>query len=369
MIESAKKLRQIYERKPYAPFFQREFGFFTLEKWKREGKIDEKTNINELFGFDPPGNYDIGQLGWTLAPFEPCFENKVIEDRDDYELVQDESGRHVLFFKGRRNGFMPEYVSHPVKDWKTWIENVKWRLNPETETRKKQFEQIIQKLCEAEKNGMIITERVIGGYMYLRCLIGPQELPLFFYDHPDIVHDCMRTWFELADKIIEMHQKYVAIDELYFGEDICYNHGPLISPKMIKEFLFPYYQQLITNIKRRQSWSGKHLYFHIDTDGYTIPVIPLYKELGMDVMSPFEVASGCDVVRDGEKFPDIAMFGGIDKRVLARSIEEIDRHLDRILPAMYKRGGYIPTCDHGVPEEVSFENYMHYRKRILEFNS
>jgi hypothetical protein len=31
-----------------------------------------------------------------------------------------------------------------------------------------------------------------------------------------------------------------------------------------------------------------------------------------------------------------------------------------------ERGGYIPTSDHGVPEEVAFDNYMHYRKRIVE---
>ncbi|HOJ30857.1 MAG TPA: uroporphyrinogen decarboxylase family protein [bacterium] len=368
MTTSARKLRDIYGRKPYAPFFQKEFGFFTLERWKKEGKIDDNTNLDELFGFDPPGNYNLAQLGWTIAPFEPAFETKIIEDKIDYELVQDESGRHVLFFKGRRNGFMPEYVAHPVKDWKTWIENVKWRLDLRTETRRKHFLKVIPELIDAQNKGLMITERVIGGYMYLRCLIGPSELPLFFYDHPDVIHDCMKTWFELANAIIEMHQQYTVIDELFFGEDICYNHGPLISPQMIKEFLFPYYQQLITNIKSRQAKSGRHLYFHLDTDGYAVSVIPLYKELGMDVMSPFEVASGCDVVRDGQTFPDIAMFGGIDKRVLAKTKDEIDRHLDRILPAMYKRGGYIPTCDHGVPEEVSFENYMHYRKRILEYN-
>ena len=39
--------------------------------------------------------------------------------------------------------------------------------------------------------------------------------------------------------------------------------------------------------------------------------------------------------------------------------------VDRIFPAMRARGGYIPTCDHGVPEEVPYENYLHYRKRAL----
>ena len=59
--------------------------------------------------------------------------------------------------------------------------------------------------------------------------------------------------------------------------------------------------------------------------------------------------------------------GGIDKRILAEGKEAIDRHIDSILPVMKKRGGYIPTCDHGVPAEVSFENYIHFRKRLQEF--
>ncbi len=51
--------------------------------------------------------------------------------------------------------------------------------------------------------------------------------------------------------------------------------------------------------------------------------------------------------------PFLAMFGGIDKRVLARSKADIDRFLEYVIPTMRERGGYIPTCDHGVPEEVS----------------
>jgi methionyl aminopeptidase len=56
-----------------------------------------------------------------------------------------------------------------------------------------------------------------------------------------------------------------------------------------------------------------------------------------------------------------------DKRILAEGKDAIDREVDRILPAMKKRGGYFPTCDHGVPAEVSFENYVYFRKRMLEY--
>jgi uroporphyrinogen decarboxylase len=136
---------------------------------------------------------------------------------------------------------------------------------------------------------------------------------------------------------------------------------------MIREFLFPYYQQLIANVKRRQRDRTRILHVHLDTDGFCDPIIPLYRDaIGMDFISPFEVASGSDVVRTGREHPDLLMSGGIDKRVLARSQREIDEMLERILPPLRERGGYIPTVDHGVPAEVPYENYLHSRKRCVE---
>jgi hypothetical protein len=162
-------------------------------------------------------------------------------------------------------------------------------------------------------------------------------------------------------------QRELVFDEVYIGEDICYNHGFLISAEMIREFLFPYYQQLLSNVKARQRDKTRTLHFQVDTDGFSDPAIPLYGELGMDYLSPFEAASGCDVVRTGKEYPELLIRGGFDKRILASGKDAIDREVDRVMPVMKKRGGYIPTCDHGVPEEVSFENYLHYRKRMAEF--
>jgi uroporphyrinogen decarboxylase len=184
---------------------------------------------------------------------------------------------------------------------------------------------------------------------------------------PEMINDCMQTWFDLADAVISKHQEHVTIDELFFAEDICYNHGPLISPAMMKEFLLPYYEQLVSNLKSRQIDRGRHLYVHVDTDGFANPVIPVYMEsIGMDVMSPFEVAAGCDVVAIGKQYPGLTIFGGIDKRILAKGRKAIDKHLEYIIPTMRQRGGYIPTSDHGVPEEVPYEDYLYYRKRCVE---
>jgi hypothetical protein len=365
MVESARKLRDTYAITPGAPIVRREFGYYCLERWYAEG-LPRDADLAQEFGYDPSGEHGLGQLGWCEAAFQPAWEDKVIEDRGDHELVQDYAGRHVLYFKGRRDGFMPEYVDHPVKDLRTWEQDVAWRLDPTSAGRFADLDARMEVARAEAAKGMRIVQGVIGGYMYLRSLIGPAALPIAFVDQPELINACMRAWYDLADAVIARHQQHVTFDELFLAEDICYNHGSLISPRMMRDFLFPYYKQLIANVRARQIDKSRKMFIHIDTDGYAPATIDVYREIGMDTMSPFEVASGCDVVTVGRKYPDLVMKGGIDKRVLATTKAEIDAMVERIIPAMRARGGYMPTCDHGVPMEVSLENYRHYRKRCIE---
>jgi hypothetical protein len=369
MTEAARRRRDAYERVRGAPLYRTEFWLMepTLEAWKAQG-MPQDVPHHELFGFESsPGDYGLGQLGWCEAAFQPHFEKKLIEDRGETEIEQDWAGRHVLYFKGRRCGFMPEYVRHPVHDMKSWAENVKWRLDPSTPARYADLGTRMTQAKRAAAEGRIITQNLIGGYMYLRSLIGPEELLYAFYDQPELIHDCIRTWFQLADAVIARHQEHVTIDEIFLAEDICYNHGILIAPEMMKEFLLPYYQQLIANLRPRQIDRARHLHVQIDTDGDCRPTIDIYRDaLGMDAMSPFEVASGCDVAEIGRRYPDLVMRGGLDKRVISEGKDAIDRMVERILIPLRERGGYIPSLDHGTPPETPYENYLHFRKRCLE---
>ncbi len=366
MTPAARKIRDTYSITPGAPLLKREFGYYCLERWAEEGLAPDADFAAE-FDYDTDYVHYLGELGWCEAAFVPPFEERTIEDRGAHEVIQDASGRRLLVFKGRRSGFMPEYLEHPVTDRASWESKCKWRMDPSTPERLNGLEDRMREAVGAVERGLFMSQRVVGGYMYLRSLIGPEDLLYMFYDQPELIHECMKTWLDLADAVTARHQEYVTFDELFLAEDICYNGGCLISPDMMKEFLLPYYQQLVANVRRRQVDHNRHLHLHIDTDGFADPVIPLYRDwIGMDVMSPFEVAAGCDVVEIGKRYPRLVISGGIDKRVIARGPAAIDEHLERIVPPMRSRGGYIPTFDHGVPAEVSLENYRYYRKRMVE---
>jgi uroporphyrinogen decarboxylase len=135
---------------------------------------------------------------------------------------------------------------------------------------------------------------------------------------------------------------------------------------MMREFLIPYYRELHQELQSRQS---EKLHFEVDTDGDCRSVIDIYLEAGVDGMSPFEVAAGCDVAEIGRRYPKLFMSGGIDKRVLAKGPKAIDEMMEHIMPPMVKRGRYIPTCDHSLPDDVPLANYLHYRKRAMDMDA
>lgn len=358
------KLRHFLNKTPCKPFYQCEFGYYCIDRWIQDGFIKPGDDLSQIFGFDPNEIFYLTDVGGCSAPFRPAFEEIILEDRGKYELVRDGAGREVLYFKGRRNGFMPEYVNHPVKDKSSWERDCMWRMDPHSEGRREQAAENAVKAEHERAKGKIIKVYLVGGYMYLRSLIGPMELLYMFYDDPELIHICMKAWFDVADTVIGVYQKHTQIDVILFDEDICYKTGSLISDDMICEFLQPYYNAIISNAKKR----GKNkINIELATDGHIPSVINRYISMGFNWFSPFEAAADCDVVDIGRRYPDILISGGIDKRILADSCDAIDRMCDRIFPRMFERGGYFPTCDHGVPEEVPFDNYLHYRKRCLEY--
>jgi len=384
-MNSAQRLRATYEFEPVDHLFRRDMYFWedAIARWQREG-MPADADQDALFGFDPPGSVDIGMLGWCEPAFAPPMEEKLIEETDEYQIVRDNAGRTVKFFRGRRDGFMPTYLKHAVENERDWHENIFPLLSPSTPARwedysetitgydhhtalqSQSFANKIAQLKTADAEGMMITLNCIGGYMYLRSLVGPEEICLMFLDNPSLIHKMMQAWLDLADAVSARVQQHVEIDEAFLSEDICYNHGLLISPDMVREFLFPEYRQLLANIRSRQK--HKRLFLQIDTDGNCAAAIELYLEIGMDVMEPFEIAAGNDIIAIGEKYPNLGIRGGIDKRVLAIGPEAIDAYLQRVIPYMVKRGGFIPTCDHGVPHDVSYADYLHYRRTLMELD-
>ena len=253
---AVERLCKTYSLEKVDRLFRREFYIWAeaIEKWQLEG-LPEDVDFDELFQFDPWPFVCLVDVGWTEPPFLPAYNEEILKTTSEYEICRDKAGRIVRYFKGQRHGFMPIYLQHPVKTRDDWENDVKPRLDHNDERRYKcLYGGKAMEISGMVKRGeRLLDAGAIGGYMYLRALLGPEEIMYAFYDQPALVHDMMSVWRNLVIKAFTRTQDEVCpLFQFFLGEDICYNHGPLISPDMIREFLLPYYSEVYQTLIRQE---------------------------------------------------------------------------------------------------------------------
>ena len=80
-----------------------------------------------------------------------------------------------------------------------------------------------------------------GAYAFLRGLMGPENLSLTLHDDPELVHE-MAAWnAEQTRKYTLPIIERVRPEVVAMGEDLCFNHGMLLSPAHFREFCGPHY--------------------------------------------------------------------------------------------------------------------------------
>jgi len=218
-----------------------------------------------------------------------------------------------------------------------------------------QSQQQWPRLCWADRWG--------GFFGALRNLMGVEGLCCAFYDQPKLVQ---RMMAERADAIIAVTAevlKHTDFDVFWFWEDMAYNHGPLVGPDLFRKFALPHYRRVCDWLREQ---GIRHI--GLDSDGDISSLIPIWLDGGVNMLWPFEVQSGMDVVEVRRIYGhDLVMMGGIDKRVIAKGGEVLRREVDRVMP-LVEDGGYIPELDHSVPPDIFwpvFCEYMDYLKYRL----
>jgi len=353
-----------------------------LREWVKQGAPEEIMNFffcQQYFQFDPLPRwlveirsglewwrgkvYDLGhgiRAGdWGTAPAYPGFVPKILEEDERTVVMIDGGGRKVKSFKQSEK--MPMFLEYPVKDRASWKEYKK-RLDPATPGRyPDDWDAYVRQINEQAKE-LPISLQVGGFFGYLREWMGLEPLLYMFYDDPALVEEMMDGMLYLEMEVVKRVVKDIKIDQATYWEDMCYKSGPMISPAMFRKFMMPRYKKLNDLLNSH----GVDIIW-VDSDGNLEQLIPLWLEVGVNYVWPLEVAAGNDAVALRKKYgKDLIMGGAIDKRVLARGKEAIREEVMSKVPFLVESGGYIPSVDHWVPPDVSFENYCFYVNTLRE---
>jgi hypothetical protein len=180
-------------------------------------------------------------------------------------------------------------------------------------------------------------------------------------DDPHFIETWMNVYADFSTRLVVRILSEVNVDAVLFSEPIGGNHGPLISPDMYSAFVLHSYQPILEVINQ----------FGVSTIIYrtyanTRALLPSVVRTGFNCLWACECNTQAmnygEIRREFGK--DLRLIGGIDADSLRQSQRDIQQAIIGGLPSLISDGGFIPLADGRVREDVSFENYMFYRKLL-----
>jgi len=341
----------------------------TLAVWHQQGLPEGANYYNtvlEILEIERETTKPQVSLGVSFRMM-PTFEEKVLEHKDGHYIVQDWMGAiteisdkyDYTYIRSAKDFVTRKWHKFPVETREDW-EEMKKRYNPNTPGR---HPEDFESRCEALRDRDYVTMFVFNGsFWQLREWCGMQNLCMMMIERPDFVEEMIDFWIEFVSQTMAPILANVEVDNIIISEDMAFKAHSMISPKMVRRFLLPAYERWVPEIKK----SGCPL-ITLDSDGYIAELIPIWVEAGINSCIPIEVAAGNDIVGYRRTFgKKMAYIGGIDKRAIAEGGEELEREIMRVVPPLLEEGGYIPGCDHGVPSDIPWQNFIEYTRLLAK---
>ncbi len=332
----------------------------TLVRWQKEGfKVDRDFSWLWFEGVAELG-LDRREFIPVNYGFIPKFEQKIIDQTPDYEIIQDELGIVTKRLReGEVDGFrlsMDQFLKFPVEKPGDFAD-IKRRLIaaiPERYTADLD-ERII--LWKQRDYPLILGENCAANGFYWRAreFMGTENLSFAWYDYPDLMHEMMEFFTDFIIKTSRPVLEKIQVEYFTLNEDMSMKSGPLLSPETFKKFIFSHLRRMVEFFK------GHGVkYFVVDTDGNPTLLLPMLLDAGVDTLWPIERAADFHPLEIRKKFgKSLRLWGGVDKRALAQGKDAIRAHLRELIP-LIEEGGYIPTVDHLIPPDVSWDNFQYY---------
>jgi len=335
-----------------------EFGYWekTLPVWWEQGlprALQTNEDVERYLGLE-------GLSIIVEAPVEvgffPAFNEETLEERGDRRIVRNKEG--VVCEQLDYDSTMPRFLEYPIVTRADWEKLRDERLDPAHPGR---VGKVKAAVAAAHAAGMPVRVRCGSLYGWIRNWMGLEALSVALVTDRDWVEEMMEHLTRLTLATLERALPGADVDVAWWWEDMCYSHGPLMSPRLFEEMMVPRYKRT-TDLLRVHGVDVNIL----DCDGRIYELVPGWLRAGINCMFPIE-ALHTDAWRLREEYGErVLLVGGVDKRALIAGREAIDRELERLAP-LIERGGYIPCVDHRVPPDVTYENYLYYleKKRTI----
>ena len=270
-----------------------------------------------------------------------------------------------LFHYDRREEIDPDLEPRPYpRRWPRQPSDLRWfsrRLNPAGRSRLPKG--WVKKVKAWQNRDYPLILRLHQGF-FLTLGVGDwrrfYDVIYLTKDQPELVGGMLMAQGEFAARLAERILGEVKVEAVLFSEPIGGNNGPIISPRMYRDFVLASCRPLMEVFRRFQV-----PLIIMRTYANPRPLLPDMFELGVNCLWACETPEGEMDYRELRKEygRELRLIGGIDSDALRIGKEAVRKELAKV-PELLSQGGYIPLLDGRVRVDVPYENYVYYRRRL-----
>ncbi|MBM4306961.1 MAG: hypothetical protein FJ123_09520 [Deltaproteobacteria bacterium] len=193
-------------------------------------------------------------------------------------------------------------------------------------------------------------------------LMGFQNFCLSLYLQEELLARVFKKVGEIQVLGARQLLKIPNIGGLWVVDDLSYGSGPMVDPKFLRKYVFPWYEELASMCKQ------KGLIFLLHSDGNIWPMMDDFISIGFDAIHPIDPTC-MDINEVKEKVgKKLGILGNIHTDLLATGTPEEVRELTKKrIKEIGPGGGYALGSGNSVPNWAQFGNYQAMRETVLKY--
>jgi len=324
--------------------------------------VDGSHDLGKPFSVEVWRRYwgTTGPISTDFFPGQPAKGIKMTTRTEGrWRIIESETGavtRQTL--DNDETYIMPHYMSYDVRDRASW-EFYKDRVTAGPLWSADEIDAACRKFDHRDKP---LGVGVGGTWGWVRSLMGPEAACTLLYDDPELAHDMLDWAGERMRTYVFPVIERLRPEIIQGWEDMCYNHGLLVSPAHFREFCAPFYREVAGMAQD----CGVDV-VAVDCDGDVTELVDLLAECGINGCYPFEVKAGNDLFAVRERHPEFVLFGGLEKESVNEGNEHLIEHEIRSkVPSLLAKGRYFPNLEHGMQPMATFKGLCKFMTVLME---
>lgn len=194
-------------------------------------------------------------------------------------------------------------------------------------------------------------------------LMGLEGMSLALADEPDLVAQLFERVGKFQFRVFENMLRFECVGAIWHADDIAFNTQLMVSPRLLRAHLFPWYKEMNQVAHAR----GRLVVYH--SDGALQEVMEDIIGCGFDGLNPIE-PKAMDINEIKRRYGShISILGNIDLGyTLTRGTpEEVREEVHQRIHDLAPGGGYAVASSNSVPEYVPLANFNAMRQATFEY--